>query len=481
MPFTDKLMSAFGWERKSAPDLGQSYAPSFDAFRSTWNLRRIPNYKQEVGDLDGHSLVMAVVNYTGTRLPEAQPTVVKQGKDGPQSDPLHPLAALIRRPNLHYVWPNYCLALSLSWWIDGNVYFYKDRDVGSVVKQLWYLPHYLVEPRWVGDGRSPEVPQPAKGEEQQAKFLSHYQYNVPGKPPVLYPAKDVVHIKRGCDPLRRGGVSAFEPLITELYGDGKMAAFTAAIMSNMGLQVPIIRPKDKDITIKAEDAAHMKESWMAKTTGNRAGEPVVFTEPVDVEKFGFSPTELDLSQLRLIPESRVAAVTGIPAATLQLLVGLQNGTSYASSEQARQQGYEEVIIPIQQSIAEELNWQLLPEFEKDGTAEFVFDTTGVRVLQEDKDALLKRESEVLRAGGCTLDQFLSAIGRDPIGPPLGDVRYVPSINTPMTPERLIATAEGTLAPPVVDPAIQEAAKMVDVDRMIANLEEQMKEFDANAA
>lgn len=472
--FTSRLLKRFGYEKKEAPDMGRSYRDSFESFSRPYFSQDV-DYKHAVGNLDGHSLVMCVVNYTGTRLPEAKPVVSRKNKDGKvEQDFLHDLARLIRRPNKHFIWANYCLAISVSWWIDGNVYFIKERDGAGDVIGLWFIPHYMMKPRWLNDGRSPVVPPDVNGEPSDT-YLSHYQFTPFGKSPILYPARDVVHIKRGCDADRRGGVSGFEPLIKELYGDDKMAAFTAAIMSNMGIQVPIISPKDRDVTINQTDAEAMKQSWIMKTTGARAGEPVILTEPVDVDKFGFSPTELDLSKLRMIPESRVAAVLGIPAPTLGLLVGLQNGTSYASSEQARQQGYEEVVIPMQQAFAEEIQWQLLPEFEdteKTG-AEFGFDTSQVRVLAEDRDALFKRQSEALRSGGITINQFLTSLSMDTVEG--GDVFYVPSTSTPMTIDRIVSIADGTQqAPPVVTPP---AAKMAaDIDRLLEQLESQMKEF-----
>jgi hypothetical protein len=172
----------------------------------------------------------------------------------------------------------------------------------------------------------------------------------------------------------------------------------------------------------------------------------------------------------------------IPAPTLGLLVGLQNGTSYASSEQARQQGYEEVIIPIQSVWEEEINWQLKPEF-SDLTEDdqFWFDTTNVRVLEEDKDALVKRESEVFRSGASTIDQFYTAIGKKTLGAPLGDIRMVPGIASPMSPERLIEMAtkppeETPLTAPTA-PVDQEAlAKLMDLEQVLASVERQMKNF-----
>jgi hypothetical protein len=468
-----------------APDFAQANTyDNFPDYRFRWNHWNPPatvDYKREVGNLDSHSLVACVFNYTGTRLPEAKPVIRRINKDGDtQIDANHALAQLIRRPNKHHIWANYSQAASIDWWIDGGVRFKKVRDVGGQLIELWHIPHYLIRPRWPGDGGAPEVPR----ETSLDPFLSHYQFDVPGKAPVLWPAADVLHLKRGPLGEDRRTRQPFAPLVKELYGDDKMAQFTAAIMRNMGIQVPVISPKDKEVRVDATKAAAMKEGWMRKTTGDRAGEPIVLSEPIDFEKVGFSPQELDLSALRLIPESRVAAVLQIPAPTLGLLVGLQNGTSYASSEQARQQGYEEVIIPIQSVWEEEINWQLKPEF-SDLTEDdqFWFDTTNVRVLEEDKDALVKRESEVFRSGASTIDQFYTAIGKKTLGAPLGDIRMVPGIASPMSPERLIEMAtkppEETPMTAPVDP-IQEAAKIADIDRQIAYLNEQAERFMRNA-
>lgn len=471
------LTRAFKAKPLPTPDLGQQNpAPYWPSFSSYWSRRfTVKDYRQEVGSLDLNSLAMAVVNFTANRIPEAKPAVSITIKAGDQKlDYTHPCAQLIRRPNRHNIWANYAAICSMGWWFSGNVYFYKTRAVTGEVVELWNLPHFLVEPRWPGDGRSPEVP----NDRNNDLFLSHYQYTPPGKSPVLYPANDVIHLKRGVDPYRpRLGLGAFESLYKELYGDDKMAMFTASIMKNMGIQVPVLSPKDNDVKIGEIEAAQMKEQWMAKTTGERVGEPVINTIPITAEKFGFNPSELDLSQLRLIPESRVCAVCQISPAALQVMVGIQNGTSYASSEQARQQGYEEVIIPIQSVWAEEFTHQLLPEFEGAEGAEFVFDTTNVRVLQEDQDKKVERESTVFKSGGSTLDQYLTAVGKKPVGPPLGDIRMVPGLSTPMSPEKLLEMATKAPEPKPAAPIDPEAlAKFANIDAYLSSLETQMKEF-----
>lgn len=482
-----KLIKRLGqwWQGKAAgdaPDYGQS-AWSNDRYSEPLNYRwgrsrdwasRI-DYSREVGSLDCNSLVMAVVNYTGIRLPEAKPAIKRTDAKGKFTvDYQHPAATLIRRPNPYNTWANYAHVCSLSWWIAGNVYFKKVRNKATgELLELWYLPHWMIEPRWPGDNRSPEV-------RDGDPFLAYYQFNAPGNPPELIPAADVLHLKRNLSQANpRLGIGAFDPLIKELYGDDKMAQFTAAIMRNMGIQVPLLSPKERT-SIKPEDAAHLKAQWMQKTTGEHVGEPVINSIPLDVEKFGFSPQELDLTNLRLIPESRVSAVTGIPAATLQFLVGLQNGTSYASSEQSRQQGYEEVIIPLQNAWAEEFKWQLLSEFDDAADAEFIFDTTDVRVLQEDRDAKYKRTADAFRAGITTLNEARESLDKDGLGTD-GDFFLVPSLNTPMTLEALADAAQPSEDEPldasvITDTEKMQLAQVADIDGWMNRLESEMREF-----
>jgi hypothetical protein len=368
----------------------------------------------------------------------------------------------------------------MAWWFNGNSYFYETRSL-TAIEELWWLPFDRTRPRWPNDSGSPNVTNWAREHGEKVveldPFLSHYEFTPIGKAPILYPAKDILHLKRGVDLKNpRLGLGAFESLYEELYGDKRMALYIAAIMTNMGLQVPVFSPKDSNDTIQTEDAQAMVETWMQKTTGARAGEPVVAPVAVDIQKFGFNPTELNLSELRLIPESRVCAVTGIPAATLQFLVGLQNGTSYASSEQARQQGFEEVILPLLRTWAEEFTWKLLPEFEDTKDASFEFDVSNVRVLQEDRDALFNREVAVFKAGGSTYDEFLTAIGKKPSGGEVGKIRLIPSTSQPTNEEQLIAKSDGSLAPEPVDPNATTQSMVEEVEKTLAYLTAQNAEW-----
>lgn len=466
---------------KEAPDYGQPVLSDAITRFTGWGWNRTwhqeIDYAREFGPLDESYLVMAVINWTATQLPEAPPVVQKPGKDRAlEPDWGHPCANLIRRPNPFDVWANDCGALSVSWWIDGNVYWFKSRDVTGQVQELWYLPHFMVEERWPGDGRTPEVPTSGKNKALN-NYISHFQYNVPGKEPELIHADNIIHIKRGKNPANpRRGIGAFDSAIRELYGDKMMAQFAATIMKNMGIVVPLLTPKDSGTTLTPEQAMAIKEAWTQGTTGANVGKPLINSIPLDVTKFAWNPTELDLSRLRLIPQTVVAALSGIPAALLQFMVGLENGTSFAAYAQAREQGYESVIIPIQSSIAEQMTWQLLPDFEDTKGAKLVFDISGVRVLQEDRDALYRRATLALTSGGISRNQFQQSLGKPDVD--TEEIYYVPSMARPMTQERIEEAAKGEEEPPPPpDTDAAALARLMDMERLFADLERQMKGFE----
>lgn len=485
----EKIQQFFGFKGDQAPNYGQSMTGlsmsdwSPYNFQDWWlNRDTTIDYRRDVGRFEDSSLVMPIVNDTGIAIAEAEPSVRRRDAQGKwQPEPDHPMAELIKRPNQFFIWEDYCGALSLSWWIDGNVYFYKVRDNSGNLIELWYLPHFWVKPRWPNDGRTPEVPLDGNPN----PFLSHYQYNIPGKEPVLYPAADIVHLKRFVDPFEpRRGIGAFGPVIREIYGDNAVASFSATLMRNMGMVPYLLAPKEPGVSLGPTEAEAIKDSWLAKTSGSKIGLPVVNSLPLDVTKLGLDPKELDLSGLAKRFETRIAAVSRYPAAYLQFLSGIENGTSYASYKEAREQAYEQVVIPIQRTIGSQFTRQVLPELDKNPKGlQFFFDTSTVRVLQEDRDALYKRETEALRAGGITVNQYLASLGKEAVNG--GDIYYVPRTSLPLTLETLIEIAKDPTALQAAMPAEQalaggtnaaSVAKFMDMERLFADLETQMKGF-----
>lgn len=381
---------------------------SFGGFRGS-NI----NYVDEVGELTSSSLCMAVWQYMATALTEAPPTVKAYEKGSTHGEivPDHPLINLLNQPNKHTDGATLLMAFALDWLFSGDCYWIKsyDRDFQTPTG-LWYAPYFMIQP--LADERDPSV------------MIKEYQYIVDGKQ-FTYLPEEIVHIRRGINPrdLRRG-IAVFDSVLREIYTDNQAANFSAVVLKNWGVIPFVISPpknSKSDHVLKAfgndpqkaeEQAKRIKTKFIEATTGDNRGGPVVNTIPLEITKLGFSPQELNIGALRQVPESRVAAVTGLPAALLQFLVGLEHGTSYASYKEAREQAYESVIAPLLKIIASGINRQLMPDFgdPKGRRLEFEFDISGVRVLQEDQTKVYERANTGVGGGWMTVADARSMVG-----------------------------------------------------------------------
>jgi hypothetical protein len=138
------------------------------------------------------------------------------------------------------------------------------------------------------------------------------------------------------------------------------------------------------------------------------GKTLVMTAQVNVEQFGFSPKELDLSPLRNISEERVTAALGVPAAVVGFGSGLQQTKVGATMRELRQLAWFNGVIPMQRIIAGEITRALVPAF--DGVASAEFNNIGVQALRENEDTKAARLGRLYRDGLIT-----RAEGRTPLG------------------------------------------------------------------
>lgn len=414
------------------------------------------NYSSAIGDLTNSSLVVAPCNFLGTMLSEAPPEVLERDKKGGLTQiEEHPLTQMLEQPNPFHTGDAFWLAFAIDWFCNGNVYWLKQRESRYLkVTALWYLPAFMVTPIW--DRLEPGT------------FISAYRYRVEGQTQDYLP-DDIVHFKRGLSQKNpRIGVGAFDSILREIYGDHMVANFSAVLLKNFGVVPFVISPKTAasgdvgigfgpDPAAKLARAQAIKETFIAGTTGDHRGEPIVNTIPLDVTKLGFDPKELELSKLHAVPESRVSAVTGIPAQVLQFLVGLENGTNRATYEEAVTQAYNMCVKPIQLIAQSTIKKDLLPEFgsPRGNRQIFRFDFSKVQALQEDRNKLYERAGKALADGGTTVNEFRESIGK-PTKDGL-DIFLIPRTSLPVTLETMLLLAKDPAALLGAMPAEQSLA------------------------
>ncbi len=391
------------------------------------------DYAAAVGDGRQSALIMACVRWAMRTFPEA-PLRVLSKTGGGDLDPLpdHALAQLLARPNPAYSGLHLIAATVADRMLTGNAYWVKVRSGAGRVVQLWWIPSTALEPQWPDDG---------------SEFISHYEYTVDVNK-LTVRKEDVVHFRVGFDPRNiRKGLSDLQALFREVATDDEAANWTASLLRNMGVPGVVIAP-ETGVSIDPDAAARLKDGFRDRFAGDRRGEAMVVSAAVKVTSLGFSPQQMNLKDLRRVPEERVTAVLGIPAIVVGLGAGLDRST-FSNFAEAREAAYESHVIPEQRLMAAEIETQLLPDFGDPARLVVEHDYSNVRVLQDDRNALAQREVLLVGGGVKTINEGRQAMGLEPL--PEGDVLYVPNSVTATDPAELLAEPEPVpmLPPPAL--------------------------------
>lgn len=315
--------------------------------------RTIIDYRYEVGDPMTNSAVGAVVGWIARNFPDAPVRIVLEAD--PNAPPIvrsetgpGAMLRLLEKPNPAYSGVLQWYATIVDW-MRGDAYWLKKRSPSGRVEELWWVPRQMMEPRWPLD--DPTV------------FIGWYEYTVDGVIYIVKP-KDVVHFRNGINPDNvRKGTDLLASLWREIFTDDEASNFTASLLRNLGVPGVIIAPANTTAGGRPIDADtdSIKTKFKDTFGGDRRGEPMVMSAPTEVKVLSWSPEQMNLRELRRIPEERVSAVLGVPAGVAGLGAGLDRNT-FTNLAEAKGSAYTEGVIPKHRLIAADLEAQLLPEF-----------------------------------------------------------------------------------------------------------------------
>lgn len=343
------------------------------------------DYQREVAPML-NSAVTACVHWFMRSFPEAPICVYANYDEVTEKVKPHTATDLLARPNQYYSGSTLMMSVIADYLVNGNAYIMKVRNLQNEVIQLWYTPAALIKP--------------AYKKEDPTTFISHYEYRPVGAKIDVDP-EDVIHLRWGLDPQNnREGLSPLKSVLREIFTDDEAANYSASLLKNMGVAGLFIVPRDGSVNLSREAAEVMKDKFKERFTGDRRGEPFVSNMPLDIQNISFSPSEMNLRDVRTIPEERVCAALGVPAIVAGLGAGLSRST-FSNMSEAREMAYENGIIPVQRLIATDLTTQLMPEFETATNFMFGFENDNIRILQEDRTSEANRASTLFQGGVIT--------------------------------------------------------------------------------
>ncbi len=372
------------------------------------------DYRRQVGDGYGSSVIMAPVKFIQRVFPEA-PLQVKS-KKGKEEEIFedHPMVQRIRRPNEYYSGNALWKATIACWTLNGNGYWLKARNRLREVLELWWVPPWLMEPKWPRNG---------------SVFISHYDYKPSAGEVHEIPVEDVVHFRNGLDPRNpRLGMSDLHSVLREVFSDDEASNYTASLLRNMGTPGLIISPKQGNPD--SGDVLAVKQKFR-QLAGDRRGEPLVMKGPTEVTQFSWSPAQMELGSLRDVSEERVCAVLGIPAAVVGFGAGLQQTKVGATMRELVQLAWMSGIVPMQHVMAEILETQLLEDFAAETGLRVGFDSSQVEALQESEKEKATRLNTGVRGSWIKVAEARRAFGL-PVSP--SDEVYLRSGNVTAVPD-----------------------------------------------
>lgn len=349
------------------------------------------DYGVDIGDGSGSTLIGSCVSWIANAFVQTYPVVMRyRGADRfGEADRRHPAARLIRRPTLDpdtgrssYSWIPLIQATVLSLVVDGNSYWLKRRSLSGAVVQLWYVPHWMIEPI---------------AESGSTRYIDFYRYR-PGGRTIELPPSEVVHFRDGLDPDNvRKGMSKTKKLLREIYTDEAAARFTASLLRRHSVPGIIVAPKMP--LENPDDAKDVQRRLDEDFTGDNRGRSMALLGPADVFPYGFSPEQMKLGDLRDIPEERVSAATGVQAAVVGFGSGLQSTKVGATMAELVDLSWQNGALPPIRLVQAEATEQLLPDFD-DVTEddEILFDTSHVPIMA-DYHTKIAQKHEVLVKGG----------------------------------------------------------------------------------
>jgi HK97 family phage portal protein len=375
-----------------------NFTPADAALRPSFVPRSRYPFGRDVGIGLDSNVVMAPINWILRNFTEADLMIQqKRGRIWEENES-HPLLERLLRPNPYHTGGLLWKATVTSFALDGNAYWQKVRNRFGEVLGFWYLPHFLMEPRWPRDG---------------TVHISHYDYTPEwGGPKIPLPVRDVVHYRWGLDPRNtRKGMSPIKPLLREVFTDEEASNFSAAILRNMGVPGGVIAPKDKDALPGPEDVKQMKAYMKEAFTGDRRGEWLVLGTPTETSQFGFDPQSLMLGNLRDIAEERVCATLGIPAAVVGFGAGLNQTKVGATMRELREEAWDSCITPMQHDLAEQGTGQLVPDFNANARRYRIrFDTSSYAAAQESEGAKAERVAMLVEKSVLRVDRGQAMLG-----------------------------------------------------------------------
>lgn len=350
----------------------------------------------------GNSIVGICLHWIATSAILA--SLVVGTMNGKEFKPLaksHPFVQVLTSPeSLNNEWDTLLRCLVPDYFRRGNAYLHILRNRNRAIVAYEYLAARFVKP----------VP-------DDMGQLSHYIY-IGGGTEQSVEVEDMIHFKYGTQELNPLlGVSPLADQYREIITDNSYSDYAGGLAKGGGIPPITFTPRlmrtsegETGVDLDEETADALTKKF-AELLENEPGKPRFIHGAVDMHTMGVKPDEMALVETRAMPETRIPASLGLPAALLQLYTGLQKSTDNNLAHSIKQ-GWRGCVLPMLRYFARVLTVTALYQFKGAREAGLVvwFDTSDVAELAEDRTADDEQSLKDFQAGVITLDEVRNMRG-----------------------------------------------------------------------
>lgn len=360
------------------------------------------NWSNIVGDLWENPIVRCAAMWKLDAMSEAPQVVRRTNGDDVDAIRPHPLTEFLKNPNPYMLWDELQAAISLSLDTDGNAYIHKARAASGDLAALELLPAHTISP----------IAGPAIGQVEKYE----YRYGTTQKLDIF--PKDMIHIRLTRDPKNMiSGLSRLGGVMREIAATNEASTYIYAILKNSGVPSVALLPKNEEagMAITTEDdITRIQDLWERRFTGDQRGRPFVASIPMDVNSIGFSPEDLALESLWMMPINLICAALNIDP----MVLGLPSPSkTYSNFREANEAAYRGCIIPELRIIDKAIGHGLrdeIPGYEENDL--LGRDLAGIRYLLEDEDKIYRRLGIAVGKNNAllTINEARAQLGYEPV-------------------------------------------------------------------
>jgi len=324
-----------------------------------------------------NSAVFSCIRAGALAFPEPPMVVKKRTANGSEIVPNHPFTRLLNRPNPHMGRKEF-MSFVYTWKaIGGTCYVLKRRSAvdGRTPVELWPLHPGVIQP--VLDSRNWIVGY--KTLDQTGTFRLD---------PTIKP-EDVIVLRWAPDPRQpQVGLSPIVAIAREVDTDNEAGRYVHALLKNDATPRTVITVKGN---LREDAFQRIQQQFRTRFGGDNRGDIMIAEgSEMAVNRIGLNLSELADAALRRVPETRISAAYEVPAILAGLGAGLDSAT-YSNATTLKQFWTETTLIPRWDLVADAFTLGLLyADFTDDDSYYAAFDTSEVRSLSEDVDALWTR-------------------------------------------------------------------------------------------